>query len=357
MKYIIIHILVFIVFPIAFFFKSNIRKQDQFAEILNKNDTYVLRGFAAIGIMIAHYVGYSMREASDFGGLCSIWQYAGGLGVCIFFFCSGYGLLLSTKNRDINKQFLWKRGKSILPTYWVLRLISALLLNKMKDGIVYFVFYVIGIKEQAWFVTEILLVYLLFYISIKIDKKKMILVMTLMLMTMSFLFFLLDFEARWYNANLLFALGMLFACYKEVIISWLNKKYLLKVIMVVFLFCMSAGIFVVLKKNGMPSDGMKLLASGLSCILLCQVLIKVKLESPCMIFIGKNSLQLYIIHLSVWSVFSQWYVPAEVDIQFKFCTCVAISFLCVCIYDAGRSLIKSIRKRVELSNICYTNRR
>ncbi len=339
MKYIMIYILVFIVFPVAFFFPFHIRKKNEYTEILNKNDTYVLRGFAAVAVMIAHYVVYSMAEAGDLRGLISVWKWAGGLGVCIFFFCSGYGLLLSTANKEINKQFLWKRLKSILPTYWLLRLMSALLLNEMKNGVWDFILYVVGIKRPAWFVTEILLVYLLFYISVKVSKKKEILVMTVMLTVMSFFFFLLGFEAMWYNANLLFALGMIFARYKESCIHWFCEKYFLKMVVVFFLFCLLAGIFVTLKINGISCDGIKLLAGGGVCIILFQVLIKLKLESVSMIFIGRNSLQLYLIHSNIWAFCSQGNV--FVNVQLKFCICVAMSLLCVWLYDVGRRMIKN----------------
>lgn len=347
MKYIIIYILVFIVFPAVFFFPCHIRRKNEYAEILSKSDTYILRGFAATSVMIAHYVVYCMLEADDFGqGVIAVWKWAGGLGVCIFFFCSGYGLLLSTENREVNKQFLWRRIKSILPTYWILRLVSALFLNEVKNGVLYFILYVVGIKRPAWFVTEILLVYLLFYITSKISKRREILVMAVMLSAMSIFFFLLGFEAMWYNANLLFALGMIFARYKESMIDWFSEKYFFKVVMAFFLFCMLAGIFVVLKKKGISCDGMKLLAGGVVCIVLFQVLIKLKLESSCMIFIGRNSLQLYLIHSNVWAIYSQANVLQNV--QLKFCVCVAMSLLCVWLYDKGRPIIKSLEGNLIL---------
>lgn len=203
-------------------------------EILNKDDTNVLKGFAAVCIMLAHYVLYSMEEtATALGGPIAVMKWAGGLGVCIFFFCSGYGLFLSVSEKEIENVFLWKRFKRILPAYWILRFIFAVLLNEMQHGFIYFVLYVLGIKEQAWFVTEILLVYILFYISVKISRKHLIPIMTAMLAAMSLLFFFMKLEARWYNANLVFALGMIFACYKSRLIEWLEKKYWLKVLEVV----------------------------------------------------------------------------------------------------------------------------
>lgn len=349
MKYIVIYILVFIVFPAAFFLPFHVRKKDEQTEILSKSDTNILRGFAACSVMIAHYTVYCMREADDFGGLMSAWKWAGGIGVCIFFFCSGYGILLSTANKEVNKQFLWKRIKGILPTYWILRLIFGIATKKMKNGVLYFILYIVGIKRPAWFVTEILLVYLLFYISVKISKRKEILVMTVMLAIMSFFFFLLGFEAMWYNANLLFALGMVFARYKDSIIDWFNEKYFLKVVVAFFFFCMLAGMFVILKEKGISFDGMKLLAGGLVCTVLFQVLIKLKLESACMIFIGRNSLPLYLIHSNIWTICSQGNVLQ--NLQLKFCVCVAMSLLCIWIYDKGRCVIKSLERSTSVFKI------
>lgn len=339
----LIYILIFIVFPCAFFYKSHIRKEEYILkEVLNKNDTSVLRGFAAIAIMFAHYVVHSMDETDSFGGPIAVMKWAGGLGVCIFFFCSGYGLFLSIDDKKIERGFLWKRFKRILPTYWILRLIFAILLKKIGNSVLYFVLYVLGIREQAWFVTEILLVYILFYISARISRKYLIPVMTAMLTAMSLLFFFMDLEAMWYNANLLFVLGMLFACYKSKLIKWLNNNYWLKLMATVCLFGILAGIFIVTKGTAV-SNFFKLPAGGLVSIILVQLLIKIKPESPIMIFIGKYSLELYIIHLSVWQVYSKLIVNS--NIQFKFLICVVISLLGTWVCCLAKQLIKYMRKQ------------
>ena len=112
MEYISIYILVFVLFPIAFFYKAKIRKkEDIIKESLNKNDTFCLKGLCAVAIMLSHYVMHGMDEADSFGGPIAAMKWAGGIGVCVFFFCSGYGLFLSTEDKEIENTFLWKTSK------------------------------------------------------------------------------------------------------------------------------------------------------------------------------------------------------------------------------------------------------
>lgn len=337
MEYISIYILVFVLFPIAFFYKAKIRKkEDIIKEVLNKNDTFCLKGLCAVAIMLSHYVMHGMDEANSFGGPIAAMKWAGGIGVCVFFFCSGYGLFLSTEDKEIEKAFLWKRFKRIFPAYWFLRLIFGLLLKRTQNGILYFILFVLGIKQPAWFVTEILLIYILFYISARISKKHIIPIMTAMLTVMSLLFFFMELEARWYNANLVFVLGMVFACHKSELLGWLNKNYFFKLIGNVFLFLLLLCVFIA-TKGMLFRDFIKLPAGGLVSIMLVQLLIKIKPESSFMFFIGKYSLELYLIHLNIWQIYSELDINQYVPV--KFWSCVVVSLLCTWLYSLVDSMI------------------
>lgn len=88
----------------------------------------------------------------------------------------------------------------------------------------------------------------------------------------------------------------------------------------------------------------KLPSGGLVSTILVQLLIKIRPESPIMIFIGKYFLELYIIHLSVWQVYSQLNVNS--NIQFKFLICVIISLLCTWMCCLVKQFIKYMRKQL-----------
>ena len=254
----LIHIIVFVLFPISFFYKASFQHERACGDILSKNDTDMLRGFAAISIMFAHYVVYGMREASPFGGPVIVMQWAGGLGVCLFFFCSGYGLMQTTAKRKIDFYFLRQRFIRILPTYWILNVFFVLLRGDMGNGFLSALLTILGLRNPAWFIVEILLIYILYFIVFQVNPKYPVIGMTVMLIIMSAVFFVLNFEARWYNANFVFVIGMLCSKYKEKIITWLYRNFFLKLFGCILLFGLLTLVFIGIRGT-VAGDFMKIL--------------------------------------------------------------------------------------------------
>lgn len=137
-------------------------------DALNKSDSFMLRGMAALFIIFSHYVTYVGEFLETGLGLARIYVWFGGLGVCIFFFVSGYGLEITYKDAPVTVDFLKKRFFNIIPTYVVVRCIFGLIEKKYINGFGYFTGYIVGIHEPLWFVTEILIIYLIYYFSKKI---------------------------------------------------------------------------------------------------------------------------------------------------------------------------------------------
>ena len=239
--------------------------------------------------------------------------------------------------------------KGILPTYWIIRLISAILLLKYKEGFLFFLLYVLGIKEQAWFITEILIVYLLFFISFKISCRFQITVMSVLLLIMSCVFWRMGLEARWYNANMVFILGMVLSKYRSSVLSVLKKYYWL--LLSFFLMGLLFLTIVFYKANNIQiiHDIIKLPVGGIICILFILVLMKLELSSPFILFFGKYSLELYIIHITVWQVAEN--LKLNLTYQIRFITCVCVSLICVLIYSAVKKLLIGAHiRRIEDKN-------
>lgn len=338
MQYWMIYVIIFVCFPLVLFWGASLRIE--LDSMLDRIDTSVMRGIAAIGIMFAHYIIRSMDEDISFVGPISALQWAGGLGVCVFFFCSGYGLFLSVQNKSLKKDFLWKRFSKILPCYWILRLIFALSLG-IYHGAGFFL-YVLGFVDQAWFVTEILLVYILFYISGTIFRKHFLLAMTGLLSIMSIVFCCMGLEARWYNANLVFIIGMVLALRKEKIVRWINRHFWGNLLGCIVMFGIFVAIFVSIR-GSLLSNAFKLSAGGLVSLLLIFFLIKIRITSPFMLFVGEYSLQMYLIHLFVWEYYSSLRVPQNV--QYKFVLCVLASVILTWLYSVCEKKIKYIKNR------------
>lgn len=305
----------------------------------------MLRGIAAISIMFAHYVIYGMRETDSFSGPIIIMQWAGGLGVGLFFFCSGYGLMSTTINHKIDFGWLKHRFINVLPTYWTLNVFLLLLRKNECENII---LSILGIENPAWFIVEIMIIYMLFYIAFHVGTKYRILNMAVLLFIMSVIFLVLNFEARWYNTNFIFIIGMLCSKYKEKIILYLYHNFYLKLLGSLFLFGIFALAFIA-TRGTMVGNLMKIISDGLLNVVFIQIIMKIKLNSPLIIYMGKNSLQLYVIHTHIWYFFSSY--MSKLNIQLKFIICVCVSVLCMTIYNYFKYIFKiSYRKYKKIIN-------
>ena len=77
-------------------------------DVMRYEDTENLRGMAALFVIFAHYtlkikhMGYSL-------GICKPFTWLGGMGVCIFFFLSGYGMSCSANKNGMTLKKLIRR--------------------------------------------------------------------------------------------------------------------------------------------------------------------------------------------------------------------------------------------------------
>ena len=104
-----------IILLISFFWKADFFKRDLYKEALSLDNTLVVRGFAAISVVLCHT------------GIPVFYRH-GYLFVAIFYFFSGYGLMYGIlKKKDYLKGFLKKRFLSLMIPYWVATLLYILL--------------------------------------------------------------------------------------------------------------------------------------------------------------------------------------------------------------------------------------
>ncbi|MBO5468854.1 MAG: acyltransferase [Lachnospiraceae bacterium] len=326
---IILNSIIFILFPTTVMWKFCYNKSEYNMDVLTLEDSSALRGVAAIFIMFAHYLMYVDSESDMNMGPAKLMQGFGGLGVCLFFFLSGYGLYYSATKRGVKIGFLGRRFRSILPTYFILRILFGLILGEYGYGMEPAVQYLFGLRTPLWFVDEIVIIYLLFFIAAKISMKKIILILAGLLAVMSVIFLLCGLDARWYNANMVFILGMLFAKCRKKCLEWLSHGYIWKLIVCVLLFMGFAGIFVYTKTH-IYSAVFKLMAGGFFCVIFFMILMKFTIRSTPIIYIGKKSLEFYMVHIYVWLVANEYF--EKMSILLKFTVCIMVSILITCIY-------------------------
>lgn len=105
---------------------------------IDKGVTNWIKVIAALMVLVHHYSQYAIRDFDDCGLLTQLFaKYAGSIGVALFFFFSGYGLMESELKKHLNFRQFFKRRflKIYLPVMlvtilWII--ICPLLANKCQ---------------------------------------------------------------------------------------------------------------------------------------------------------------------------------------------------------------------------------
>lgn len=324
MKVLTVNIIAYILFPALIFYKVKIPRENRGCDVLTKDDSMALRGIAAIMIMFSHYLSYMDGSTQGGVGPAKLLEWFGGLGVCLFFFLSGYGLWFSVNKKSITPDFLYRRLKTVIPVYLVFRTIFGVAFGEYSEGVLSFIEYLLGLRDPLWFVSEILIIYVLFFLAAKIKREKLIIIMTVFLLIMSVVFLLLGFDARWYNANLTFVLGMIVAKNRERMLLWAYRCYWAKFATVFLIFSICAILFSIFKAY-IWSAALKLVAGGAFSIIFVLLLIKIQLKSRLLLYIGKKSLHFYILHLYIWKTYT--FLFGEGDLLIQYIVCIPMSVL------------------------------
>lgn len=260
-------------------------------------------GCAMIAIMLTHQPFFFDNYFADFFHMYGLW------GVELFLFVSGFGIVHSLKKNSL-KTFYSHRITRLLP--------SCLIIGLMK-----LLFYSIGFNEAAhanilllvtnlymWYIYAIIIYYLLSPILFKVLKKGgfwIVIIICIISYLCKYIpfnnspYFLIN-QLSWVTGRLpIFVFGMYVA------IKPLNFKIsTINVVgTIVFIACMilRAGSIMVKYKWNVPYVYTLLVfATPMLCV-LCSY-IKVLFQKfkclPVLEFLGKNSLEIYLIHVSVY---------------------------------------------------------
>lgn len=268
--------------------KINIGKDYQF----DKERTNSLRGVLAILIILHH-----LSTKIDIPQLSFFYDFGAPI-VSVFFFLSGYGLSKSyTKKGSLYlKNFLTNRMSKILPLYIVGSLFMgivilassgnmggiALIINKIKLGM--------GTLPYSWFILSIMLSYVAFYISAKIQKSnsRIAIAMILYCIAYTLLTYMIGFASYWYISIFAIPAGYIIANYEK----YLNLNHWgLIALMVVFILSYIS-IMLIAKVNALYIV-YNVLAST-------SVYVSIRLagfwKGTILQLLGKISLEIYLLH-------------------------------------------------------------
>ena len=211
----------------------------------------------------------------------------GFLGVSIFLFVSGFGLLNRyKKNNNYLKNFLKNRIFKIVIIFIISRIII-LLISKS----------VVVATQNDWYTCIILYYYFLFYIVYKYienDKAKNF-IMCLSFIPYILVCLYLKKSPYWYNTSICFPLGLVIAEYKETIYKIINNNFSKFLIPLGLIILIMVGFQV----TGFISNvrWLQFIIPIIFILLIITLLTRIKLNSQIFIFFSKISYPLYLLHI------------------------------------------------------------
>lgn len=308
-----------------------------------------IRGIAVL-LIILHHISqrdafqYSTKELFFFNNI-------GYLLVTIFFFSSGYGLTTSAKSKpNYINTFIKKRLPKILIPFFVTNIIFAiyyLIIHAMPlPQIIIGIFGIVNINSNGWYPIVILIMYLVYYFATKYLKKDSSRIIAYILTTIILICIfcvnghfawwagkpgwwlsqngfakaswwmrqgVLWFSGEWWvNSTISFAVGAIFASYKEQIFNWFKKYYWLKLLILIVLFVVSFKTFNSINdkvggywtefSSSKPQIQTKFMLSALQlpvslffAICIPVIMMKIKINNPITNFLSKISYETYLI--------------------------------------------------------------
>jgi peptidoglycan/LPS O-acetylase OafA/YrhL len=314
---------------------------------MSLDTTNELKGFAILSIILAH-IAYCLVNDNLFLWPLSNWA---GVGVDVFFFLSGFGLMMSGLKKDlsIGKFYLKRLSKVIVPV-WIF-LVVFLILDKIALGISYptgvmaksfLGFFGTAdiykdINSPLWFITPLLFYYILFPIFF---SKKYPEVSAVLLLCLGFLLLRFDLPVServkelWTLHNIGFPLGVFFAgilnrfnnwtLVKEAKNKYLNKKVLVNILRYVVLILLGLICWHFFKQIGTGTTKLNEQLISLSILVLVVFIFILKpVESRFFVWFGKFSFEIYLLH---------WIIMYRYDFVYRFLPAGVATFVYLFIF-------------------------
>ncbi len=347
-------ILLVFVLLIVFSFIFNKNKS---LDYLSVEQTTSLRGIAAIGIVM-HHMSERTHGGMFFGYLAMI----GYLLVALFFFLSGYGLLVQYKKRnDYLKNFLLTRVGYLIIVYTLDVILYALcgsITGKEHNiGFVFKTYFTSGVALNAWYMIAQMLFYIAFFVCFTVFKNKdtVFKIFTVFLCQVLFLTFCLITKASstWYLSNFGFSLGLLWAEYKSKIDAFLSKKYIIAFICGFLAYVVFYGLPSITDRFLSENPAIiirtvcRLISSPLSVAFLVIVVYKFKPVSFIFNYLGKISLEIYLIHGLVYNALRGPLIHINSEIIWTVLTLVISIALAIPISVLNKKINAAIKRRTK----------
>ncbi|MCD7825544.1 MAG: acyltransferase family protein, partial [Clostridiaceae bacterium] len=290
------------------------------SEYLSIETTTSLRGIFALVIVLHH-----MSEITQGGRLFCLLVHAGYLVVSVFFFFSGYGLMtgLLKKGNEYLSVFWIKRILYIFTIYFIITIMYVAeysLLGKSYSPLQIFMSFFNGapIAANSWYMIIQILYYIFFWISFKCCNHRYwlgILILLILQFIQTLILILLQYPAIWYMSGFAFSVGVFWAFKKDEIDQLLTLHFFKIMLIVISLFLIFTGLPLILEyiyeEQGFARICCRILSTSLFSILVAITGRKIRFKFKIWMFLGKISLEIYLIHGGVYQILRSEYCWIE----------------------------------------------
>ena len=298
-----------------------------FDDYMSVDNMQNIRGMLAILIVIHHFSGMIEEKSLFF-----LFNHIGYLVVALFLFLSGYGLAYGVQNKPgyINGvKFLYTRIPKLIIPYWVAVIIYAVGYLAAGEPITWkaillsFVSFknIVGLGS-SWYIFELIVLYIIFFLSFKIKKRKIALSVLFALVAVCAIgfYFSDSFSDVWYRSIFAFPLGVCYSLKKDKIESFLLNKTLARYIALILFL-----IFLLSLKYACVMLGLTYLqilfditSSAMFSLVAVIMLRKIKLGNKALSFLGSISFEIYLIHFLLIKLIYSFYFNGQMNLLLYF---------------------------------------
>lgn len=258
-------------------------------EMFSIDHTDIAKGIACIMVVLHHIAG---KEGTV------LFSPFGGIGICIFLICSGYGLSASYKKHGL-KNFIVKRFFRIIIPCLAVSIITFTYLRFTGGN-----YSVITKSYTFWYTNYIGVIYIIFYIIYKFFYKYRI---PLIIITIAFYSMLKGYPVT-IQQLFSFSAGVLIFEYSNKLIFIDNYKCKIFIgssfVILSALFLLIKNIFEINYVIAV-SNCLMIMFGALGIMLLSSFLLKVKCISKALKYIGKLSYEVYLVHVIILKLFAE----------------------------------------------------
>lgn len=259
--------------------------------LMEKNDTYSLRGVCMLMIMIHHVYKCLVVDFNFPSNMIDLFW--GDLGTGVFFFISGYGLYYSLTKQCAMPKTLFKNLKKLLIPFFITSCFSVVFILSIDDtlslsSMLLNIATLSFPQGGAWFFKAITFIYIITIalFSLKIsDEFKVFTLFFLNLVYVTVAVRILNFDSYLFGTIVNFPLGMYLASKNNG-----HGNIYLSIILLILLFIFSMHL------NVKTSLSIKSPVFSLLAIYICAI---IPISNKLLYYIGKKSLLFYLFHIAI----------------------------------------------------------